>query len=262
MAWLRVQYYSETLGMPVPMDVLIPQSSSSNLQTYATLYLLHDMGEGHTSWIRKTSLERYAEDLSLAIVMPAGHRGYYTDMCYGKRYFSFITEELPVICERMFPLSQAKEDRFIAGNRIGGYGALKAGLSATNMFSIAASFSGPIDVADIVEQMDGDEAMNVFGAKSELKGSSNDLYAVADSMRSSHDLPEIYLSCDTEDFFLKQNESFVHYVSSIGIPPTFEKFKSGDAGWKHWDCAMEKFLTWLSVHKPRIKKKGDGPWLG
>jgi putative tributyrin esterase len=259
MAWLRVHYHSETLGMPVPMEVLIPQTSSRDLLTYPTLYLLHDMGDNHSSWLRKTSLERYAEDPSLAIVMPAGHLSYYTDMSYGKAYFTFITEELPFICERMFPLSTSKDDRFIAGNGIGGFGALNAALSASShIYSKAASFSSPIDIHGIVAKMNDEDVLNTFGKKEELKGSANDLYAAVTSLlKSKQDLPEIYLFSDEGDIFFKENESFEQYLASKGVPVRFDRSQTGYKGWKQSDYTLDKFFTLLSLHNASIARKGE-----
>ncbi|WP_449539696.1 alpha/beta hydrolase [Ferdinandcohnia sp. Marseille-Q9671] len=257
MACLHVHYYSETLGMPVEMEVILPRPHSGNLQTYPTLYLLHDMGDGHSSWLRKSCVERYVEDLSLAVVMPAGHLGYYSDMQNGKPYFTFITEELPSICENMFPLGQDRSDRFIAGNGIGGYGAMKAGLSASHVFSVAASYSSPIDVMGIVNRLEHEKATDVFGNLDELKGSSHDLYAIVDSfLNTTKPVPEIYLSTDSEDEFVKENEHFYRHLEKCGLQPHFSKTTIGNKGWKQWDSSLEMFLTWLAQNKPSIVKRG------
>ncbi|MGP4040806.1 alpha/beta hydrolase [Gracilibacillus sp. D59] len=255
MVWLHVHYHSEILGMPVQMEVLLPQSSDDNTRKYSTLYLLHDMGEGHTSWLRKTNVERHAEDLSLAVVMPAGHQSYYVDKFYGKQYFTFITEELPAICERMFPLSQAMEDRYIAGSGMGGYGALKVGLFTSHKFSRVGSFSSPIDISGIANRVETGNAVDIFGPLDELKGSRHDLYATT-ALTDQSSCPAFYLSCHLEDAFLGENESFTQYLTSNGIPLMFEKIQKRNDDWEYTDNALEKFITWLSQMKTGIAK-GD-----
>lgn len=42
----------------------------------------------------------------------------------------------------MFPLSIRREERFIAGTSMGGHGAMKARLRASDQFGAVASFSG------------------------------------------------------------------------------------------------------------------------
>nr|WP_309100984.1 alpha/beta hydrolase-fold protein [Fredinandcohnia onubensis] len=258
MALLNVKYHSEILGMPVEMAVLMPQSFTENRKTFPTLYLLHEMGDGHTSWLRKTSLERYIDDLSLAIVMPAGHTSYYTDTYHGKPYFTFITEELPAICENMFPLSQSKNERFIAGNGIGGYGALKAGLSAPDTFILAAAFSSPIDIMRIVNRIDKQKAVDIFGRVDEIINSSENLYVAAENLQNANNpLPEIYLSCNAENGLFEENESYNTYLSNLGVKTTFKKTMDEQTDWKHWDHSLEKFISWLTIAKPGLMKRGN-----
>ncbi|SFL64704.1 S-formylglutathione hydrolase FrmB [Paenibacillus sp. 1_12] len=255
MAWLHVHYNSETLRMPVPMEVLLPQHVSGGSRQmldpgpYKTLYLLHGMSEDHTAWMRRTSVERYVEGLPLAVVMPAGHLGGYTDMVYGRNYFKFITEELPMLCERMFPLSNVREDRFIAGASMGGYGAMKAGLAAAHIFGAAASFSGEMDVTNAFNRLDLKLATDIFGNKDALEGSVNDLFAAAQALsQSDQQQPELYMQCGTEDSLYEANARFKEYARQLGLTLTYEE-GPGDHQWKYWDMALERMLQWLPLRK-------------
>lgn len=255
MAWLHVRYNSEILGMPVPMEILLPQyigGGSRKIKDpgpYQTLYLLHGMSDDHTAWIRRTSIERYVEGLPLAVIMPAGHLGWYTDMVFGRDYFRFITEELPAICERMFPLSIKREDRFIAGLSMGGYGAMKAGLSASEVFSAAASFSGAMDALEVFDRIDKSLANDVFGSKDTLKGSVNDLFAMADKIAySGKTCPKLYMWCGTEDFLYDANVRFKEHLQNLGLPLTYEE-GPGDHQWKCWDKCIKNTLKWLPIRK-------------
>lgn len=255
MAWLHVHFNSEVLGMPVPMEVLLPQHKSGGSRKikysgpYQTLYLLHGMGEDHTAWMRRTSIERYVEELPLAVVMPAAHLGWYTDMAYGKDYFKFITEELPVLCERMFNLSGAREDRFIAGSSMGGYGAMKAGLVAADTFCAAAAFSGVMDVIEAYDQIDKGLAEDIFGSKNDIKGSVNDLFSNAEKLASSDNKrTHLYMWCGTEDPLYDANVKFRDHVLKLGLPLTYEE-STGDHQWKYWDRCIERILEWLPLKK-------------
>ena len=134
MALLHVNYFSNVLGMCMNMDVILPQQTKGqigmegavNSTSYPTLYLLHGMSDDHTIWQRRTSIERYVSDMGIAVVMPTVHLGWYTDMVHGRKYWTFISEELPAICRSFFPnLSDKREETFAAGLSMGGYGALK-----------------------------------------------------------------------------------------------------------------------------------------
>ena len=78
------------------------------------MYLLHGALDDYTMWLRHTNIERYAEAAGIAVVMPSGQNGFYSNALYGLRYFDYITEELPRMIEYTFPVSTDRKDRFIA----------------------------------------------------------------------------------------------------------------------------------------------------
>ena len=61
------------------------------------------MSDDHTIWQRRTSIERYAAEKGIAVVMPTTHLGWYTDMAIGPKYFTATAIELPEICRALFP---------------------------------------------------------------------------------------------------------------------------------------------------------------
>ena len=100
----------------------------------------------------KTELVKCADEMGIAVVMPNGHLSFYTDMHVGMPYFTFITKELPAICRSFFPnMSDKREDTFVAGLSMGGYGALKCGLRAPEVFSHAAALSACTDICELAD---------------------------------------------------------------------------------------------------------------
>ena len=77
-------------------------------------------------------------------------------------YGAFVGEELPRIMRAMFPLSQKREDTFIAGLSMGGFGALRNGFKYSDTFSRIAALSSALTVLDpSAPSIAGDKA--VFG---------------------------------------------------------------------------------------------------
>ncbi|WP_438446394.1 alpha/beta hydrolase [Gorillibacterium sp. sgz5001074] len=264
MAWLHVHYHSEALRMPVPMEVLVPQHVSGGYRKpadpgpYATLYLLHGRSDDHTAWMRRTAVERYTEGLPLAVVMPAGHLGYYTDMAYGRDYFRFISEELPAVCERMFPLSPAREDRFIAGNSMGGYGAMKAGLRAPERFTGAYSLSGAMDTEATYDRLAPKLAADIWGDRSGIRGGADDLFAAAERLAARPESkPELYMWCGTEDFLYGENLRFKEHAERLGLPLVYEE-GPGDHTWTHWDRQLEQVIRRLPLRK--AEERSGAAW--
>lgn len=260
MALLHVNFFSNVLGMATNMDVILPEKTAGQIGMegnatggrYKTLYLYHGMSDDHTIWQRRTSIERYASEYNLAVVMPNAHLGWYTDMHRGMRYYTFIAKELPEICRWFFPnMSEKKEDTFAAGLSMGGYGALKMGLTAPETFSYVASLSGGLDVASICENMPDEEGgfwINVFGKKDEVRGSKNDLFAQAEKLSKREDInkPAVYMWCGTEDFLYDQNVRMRDHLRSLKYNLTYEE-SPGDHQWKYWDEKIKTVLEWLPI---------------
>ena len=79
------------------------------------VWLLHGLTDDSTAWQRYTGLEWYARLKQAVVVMPEVQRSFYTDMAAGPAYFTYVSEELPAFCRRMFGLSGAREQNFVMG---------------------------------------------------------------------------------------------------------------------------------------------------
>jgi S-formylglutathione hydrolase FrmB len=159
MALLHCDFFSDVLGLSTSMTVILPQATTRQIgmsgavraDAHPTLYLLHGMSDDHTIWVRRTSIERYVAPLGLAVVMPAVHRSFYTDMAHGANYWTFISEELPLLARSFFPLATSREANFVAGLSMGGYGAFKLALTYPDRFAAAASLSGVLDLVSSLQ---------------------------------------------------------------------------------------------------------------
>ncbi|OAB32917.1 alpha/beta hydrolase [Paenibacillus glacialis] len=253
MAVIQCQFYSEAINLSMGIHVIIPQNAAiqaSGSAKLPVLYLLHGLSADHTDWIRHSFIERYAENKGIVVVMPSVGRSYYTDMKYGSPYFTFLSEELPEIVRALFPVSERREDTFVAGMSMGGYGALKLALSFPERYAAAASLSGGLD---IVSRMNGannfqpHELIAIFGDVAELKGSTNDLFYLLDKLKAyDGDKPMLYQCCGTEDFLYADNQTFRKYALDLGIEVTYDE-GPGEHDWDYWDPQIQRVLDWLPI---------------
>jgi len=261
MALMHVGFFSDVLGLSVSMDAIIPQASASQIgmksaangKSYKTLYLLHGMSDDHTIWQRRTSIERYVSELGIAVIMPTTGLGWYTDMAHGLKWMTFISQELPGICRDFFPLSSKREDNYVAGLSMGGYGAVKLGLMCGESFSYAASLSGALNMMETAENDEtGDDRSgtywsDIFGPLDKFKGSDNDLLALAEKRKAKGDMPKLYQWCGTEDFLYNQNITFRDHALKLGYDLTYKE-SPGDHQWCYWDERIQDVLNWLPIH--------------
>jgi S-formylglutathione hydrolase FrmB len=134
---------SKSLGKQTEVNVLLPAVIDKPLRT---LWLLHGMRDDHSGWLRKSFIEVLADKYGIAIVMPNGDLSFYVDMIYGGDYCSWIGEELPEKLQKLLPFSPKKEDNFISGISMGGYGAFYIAMNRPERFHAAASLSGPMRI--------------------------------------------------------------------------------------------------------------------
>ena len=162
MALIRCGFFSEIIGYQTNINVILPFEKCRFLdgtpnvkKRFPVLYLLHGGGGNQDDWIRYSSIERYAEQYKIAVVMPdVSGNSFYADMAHGYPYFTYLTEELPGLVESYFPIGGCREKRFVAGLSMGGYGSLKWGLCRPEFFGYAASFSGASLIMEMLEEMD------------------------------------------------------------------------------------------------------------
>ena len=256
MALIHCNFFSEVLGISTSMYVILPQTTNTQIGMenktlrgkHPTLYLLHGLSDDHSIWLRRTSIERYVAPLGLAVVMPAVNRSFYTDMAYGHRYWTFISEELPALARSFFPLSESREDNFVAGLSMGGYGAFKLGLRCPDKFCAAASLSGALDM-DNAELNHMEEFQHIFGDIKKIRGSENDLFYLAEKTSGAEGpKPKLYQCCGTEDFLYKDNTKFRDFMKKLPFDYVYEE-ESGVHEWGYWDKKIQKVLNWLPIQK-------------
>lgn len=258
MALIHCHFYSQVLGMMSTMTVLLPDpgtlplSSPAGRNRYPTLYLLHGLSDDHTVWQRRTAIERYVEQSDLAVVMPAVARSFYADTITGQRYWTFISEEVPAVARHFFPLSAERNDNYVAGLSMGGYGAFKLALTYPDRFAAAASLSGVLDVVGFFRASDPAgqiELRHVFGEIDGLAGNANDLFALARRMaRQTGIRPRLYQWCGTEDFLYADNVGFRDHAESLGLALTYDE-GSGGHEWSCWDREIQRVLRWLAEER-------------
>ena len=147
--------------------------------------------------------------------------------------------------QEMFPvLSDKKEDRYVAGLSMGGYGAMKLALNFPERFCAAASFSGALNPEkDLVDEPE--LAERVYGSLEKIRGTENDLfYRMKKCKEEGRQIPRLYISCGTEDFIYEESTEFCKALRELEIPHTYEEWK-GKHDWLFWEESMKRVLKWF-----------------
>ena len=257
MALIQVNYVSNALQRTVPLQVILPVDKLTPdgklpvEKKFKTLYLLHGYLGNYTDWISGTRIQRWAEERDLAVVMPSGDNAFYVDRpetgnCYGQ----FIGQELVEVTRRMFPLSRKREDTFIGGLSMGGYGAVRNGLKYQETFGAIISFSGVLQLFEAIAQApeghDLSFEKSLFGDLEEAALSDKNPTVLAKELAGKKDLPKVYIACGTEDSLLPHSRGFRDTLKASGFPVTYEE-SSGGHDWDFWDTYIKKVIDWLPL---------------
>ena len=250
MAFIKCDFLSLALGKAVSVNVILPEVKPETTDNkFKTLYLLHGLSDDYTIWQRRTSIERYVYDKELAIVMLDGGRSFYTDMKNGGKYFSYLTEELPNKVQSYFPLSNLRENNFIAGNSMGGYGSIKAALRCPDKYAACGILSS---VTDIPEKFNNPkfadwqhEFGNIFGTKEEAIENGNDIFSLIENLKDCSNKPAIMQICGTEDFLYSENIKLKNALEKSNWPNYSYIEGPGVHSWDFWDANIEKIIAFV-----------------
>ncbi len=246
MIFLDMNFRSAALSGNAQVSLLLPNEGTA----HKTLWLLHGLHGDHTSWMRNTSIERYASAHGVAVVMPNAANSWYADTAYGAAYFSFITEELPALLSEKFSgFRRERESNIIAGLSMGGYGAMKAALTYPERYGACISLSGSMDITRknrpySLPLWQGNFGFSLSCAE-ELAGTKEDLFALAkENKEAGRPFPRLFMWCGTEDSLLPANNALSAHLSDLGVSHEY-RTSAGDHTWKHWDEKIREGLDFI-----------------
>lgn len=257
---LRGTLPSAVLGMDTGITVITPgtyhldEVMKPEKQPYKVAYLFHGLYGNNSSWADYTMLPAYAGDYHMIFIMPETARSFYTDMAYGQAYFTYISEELPVICRKNFCISHKREDTFVIGGSAGGYGALRLGLSHPKNFGCIMAFSSAGlfmgEALENIKKLAGSgniekgnrklqDMVAAFGPELKYPWENDLLFLAEQAGNSSDELPRIYMACGSEDPYLEENRRFKNQIQQLpGISLFYEEIP-GDHDWYYFNKALK-----------------------
>lgn len=254
MAFIQCAFKSEALGGETNFYMALPD----NFENSKVLYLLHGLSDGHTNWMRYTSVERFVRERGITVIMPDGGRSFYTDMKYGRAYYTYITSELYDYVGKVFKLNQTRENTFVAGLSMGGYGAVKLALRNPDKYGAAASFSGVLDIVsrfDAVNELSGEwkKDIHLICGGEPVKNTDDDLFYLLDKYVSDPEMkkPRIYQACGTEDFLYTDNQRFKEKISHLGFDYKYEE-GPGNHNWEFWNEYLPKALDFFENKEKKL----------
>lgn len=252
MSELTIRFYSDSLRRYTTFRMVIPgakreKNGYSRIKP-KTLFLLHGYTEDAYNWIPADLCEKY----NFAIVIPSGENSFWLDgASTGRRFCSFLGKDLLCYVRDTFGLAENRDDTYIMGISMGGFGALHTALFYPEDFGKAAGLSSALIVRKVAEMTDGrgDSIANYeyykecFGEPSKVLESENNPEILVKNIKSRHKpMPEIYMCCGTEDFLLENNRQMHRFLEKENVAHVYEE-SAGGHDMNFWSKYTEKFIS-------------------
>jgi len=262
MALIQLDYFAKSLSKVTQIQVLIPNDMPEEMtkdnvhfkRPMKTLYLLHGFSGASKDWLFGSNVQELSGKYNLAIVMPSGDNSFYVNAKgKGRDYQTFTGEELPAYMNKTFGLSDKKEDTFIGGLSMGGFGALHTGFAYPQTFSKVVALSSALIIHDIENLPEDFSDMiadyhyyaSVFGDLTKLTNSvNNPEYLYKENKKDKKELPSIYMACGREDFLIAQNRKFHEFLLEENADVTYVE-DSGIHDWTFWNKFLEPSIQWI-----------------
>ena len=244
MAFLTLNHKSEAIGKAMQLSLIAPDSFSE--KPLRVLYLLHGLSDDCTAWGRYTSVERYLKfNNDTLVVMPDAHKSFYADMVFGDKFYTYITEELPAYIKSLFNVSGKREDTYIAGLSMGGYGAFKIALSRPDNYAAAASFSGVLAIAEhMTADSDWPDLAKIIMGDQNAKESDANLFNLL--KKDMKNKPRLLQMCGTEDFLYADNALFKSVIEKTDFDYEYKE-APGAHNWDFWDGCIQYALKFFGI---------------
>ena len=256
MAIFTIDYSSECLNRRTSFTAILPIDSMNTAGYanppkggYRTVYLLHGFNGDHTDWYTHVNVKNWATKYNVAVIMPSGENGQYVDQPIGyNNYGTLVGEEIVKVSRAMFPLSHKREDTYIAGLSMGGFGAMRNGLKYHKTFSKIGAFSAGLSRFEY--GIDDPRRNKITDAclgdlKKAFKSDMNPRVLVNKLAKAGKTDQKIWISCGTKDSLYDANVGFRELLKEKGFDITWDELPLAHE-WAFWGDQLEKFGAWIN----------------
>ncbi len=230
---------SNVMQKEIKTSVIFPSSYTGSEKDYPVLYLLHGYSDNYGSWLQKApKVKQLADTYNMIIVCPdGGFSSWYFDSPVDPKmqYETYITKELINYIDENFRTINKREGRAITGLSMGGHGALYLSIRHQDIFGVAGSMSGGVDILPFPEnwhisQRLGDRAM--YPENWEKNTVMNQLYLL-----KGNKLPML-IDCGINDFFIEVNRKLHEQLLYLNIQHDYTE-RPGVHNWEYWNNSIE-----------------------
>lgn len=255
-----IEVFSNAMNKTLKATVTTPSAYDGSKQ-FATLYLLHGGSGAFSDWHQKVTepglVNRMAEQYNLIIVTPGvGPSSYYFDspVMDSVQYETYITAELIPHIDKTYKTISKKESRAITGLSMGGHGAIMLSAKHPDLFSVATSMSGVMNIDTRLWKVTAEFSKLRQGQQQEMLGmdlnydapfSTYTAVGLVDKMKVNG--IAVLIDCGVDDFLLETNRQMHQMLLENGTPHDYTE-RPGAHTWDYWTNALPFHLLFINNH--------------
>ena len=241
-----VNTYSASMKKEIKAVVITPANYKDKSQ-FPVVYLLHGYSGNYANWITKVpAIKDLADQHQLIIVCPDGNNSWYLDSPEqpNSKYETYVAQELVKWIDGKYKTIADKKGRAITGLSMGGHGALYLAFRHQDVFSVAGSMSGGVDIRPFPNNWSIAKLLGTYATKP-VQWDNNSVINLTHLLTSKS--LALIIQCGTEDFFYKVNVALHDKLTYQNIPHTFIT-NPGKHNWKYWAEAINYQLIFIKAN--------------
>lgn len=255
MAVGNFEFYSQCLRRNVSFRVIVPNDGDgADAAPMKTLMLLHGYNGGYSDWLWNGSIVDLAQAHHLCIVLPNGENSFYLDgEATGRQYGTYVGDELLRYVRKTFRLSDRREDTYVAGFSMGGFGAIHTASQFPENYGGAVALSSALLIGGIDSMKPGDDngVANyeyyrlMFGDPATAKDRDvNPEKLLRELTAAGKETPKFYVACGEQDFLVNPNRRFKAFLEEQGIEHCYQE-GPGEHNFEYWNRHIGPGICWV-----------------
>jgi len=232
-----VLVHSNSMNKDIKAVVITPDNYRKT-DKLPVIYLLHGWSDNYSTWIKKVPhITQDADRYNFIIVMPDGnYNSWYWDspVDTNSKYETFVSNELIKYIDSNYKTINDRKGRAIAGNSMGGQGALFLAFRHQDKYGAVGSLSGGVDIRSFPLEWGMADKLGSFADNPKVW---NDYAIVNNIYRLVPDKLKIIIDCGLNDFFYLANQKLHKKLKDRNISHTFME-RPGRHNWEYWSMSI------------------------
>lgn len=211
--------YSNVMDKSIKNVVITPDSYPEKGNKYSVVYLLHGAYGDYKAWLEKApEIKKYADLCNVILVCPDGDKfSWYFNSPVDEtmQYETYISKELVASVDKNYVTITNNKNRAITGFSMGGHGALYLAFKHPDIWGVAASMSGGVDITGFPLQWEIAKRLGTY-AKNPENWEKNTVINLVHLLDGKN--LKFLFDCGIDDFFYDANVRLHKKLLERNIP--------------------------------------------